>query len=109
MCRMGFVKCQGTTKKNKMTVENFDPVKADFLAEIEAAVKMEEIPPEMVFNWDQTGIHLVPASSWTMEKQGAECLEGAGLTDKRQITAVFCGTLIGEFLPVQLIYAGKTT
>ena len=27
---------------------------------------------------------------------------------KRQITAVFLGTLLGEFLPVQLIYGGKT-
>ena len=44
-----------------------------------------------------------------MEKQGAKRVEVAGMTDKRQITAVFCGTLMGEFLPVQLIYAGKTT
>ena len=27
---------------------------------------------------------------------------------KRQITAVLFGTLLGEFLPVQLIYGGKT-
>ena len=28
--------------------------------------------------------------------------------DKKQITAIFCGTAAGEFLPIQLIYAGKT-
>ena len=50
MHRMGFVKRQGMTKKSKMTVENFDQVKTNFLAEIEATVKMEEIPPEMGFN-----------------------------------------------------------
>ena len=52
-----------------MTMENLDQVKTNFLAEIEATVKMEEIPPEMVFNWDQTGIHLVPTSSWTMRSR----------------------------------------
>lgn len=51
---------------------------------------------------------LVPVSSWTMEKEGSKCVSIAGATDKRQITAVFCGTAIGTFLPVQLIYFGKT-
>jgi hypothetical protein len=31
-----------------------------------------------------------------------------GVNDKHQITAVFCGTLIGDFLPIQLIYEGKS-
>ena len=30
---------------------------------------MEEIPAELILNWDQTGIRLVPASSSTMEKE----------------------------------------
>ena len=29
--------------------------------------------------------------------------------DKRQITAVFAGSLSGDFLPPQLLYEGKTT
>ena len=29
--------------------------------------------------------------------------------DKRQMTAVFAGSLLGDFLPPQLIYEGKTT
>ena len=55
-----------------------------------------------------TGIHLVPVSSWTMELQGSKHVAIAGATDKRQITATFCGTAMGEFLPIQLIYGGKT-
>ena len=35
-------------------------------------------------------------------------MEMVGSNDKCQITAVFCGTMLGEFLPVQLIYKGKT-
>ena len=44
-----------------------------------------------------------------MEKCGAQRVEIAGVDDKRQITAVFCGTMLDEFLPPQLIYCGKTT
>ena len=43
-----------------------------------------------------------------MEKEGAKCIEIKGLDDKRQITAVFGGTLTGEFLPIQLVYQGST-
>ena len=71
-------------------------------------VTMEEVPPELVLNWDQTGIKLVPASSWTMERQGAQRVKMKGTNDKRQVTAVFCGSLLGDFLPVQVIYIGKT-
>ena len=31
-----------------------------------------------------------------------------GISDKHQITAVFCGAMTVEFLPPQLIYQGKT-
>ena len=31
------------------------------------------------------------------------------MDDKRQLTAVFAGTMKGDFLPPQLIYQGKTS
>ena len=70
---------------------------------------MEDIPPELVFNWDQTGISIVPGSSWTMEAKGSKRVEIVGISNKRQITVVFCGAMTGEFLPPQLIYQGKTS
>ena len=69
---------------------------------------MLEITPYLVINWDQTGIHYVPVSSWTMEIAGLKQVEIAGGDNKRQITVVFVGTLDGDFLPPQLIYQGKT-
>ena len=44
-----------------------------------------------------------------MAQKGAKRIELIGLGDKRQITAIVCGTLSGDFLPFQLIYTGKTT
>ena len=43
-----------------------------------------------------------------MEQWGAKRVELTGLNDKCQITAVFCGTLSGDFLSAQLVYQGKT-
>ena len=71
-------------------------------------VEVAKVPAELVFNWDHTGINIVPGSQWTMEEKGSKWVEVAGLNVKRQITAVFCASLTGEFLPVQLIYHGKT-
>ena len=42
-----------------------------------------------------------------MEKEGSKRVEIAGIDNKR-LTAVFAGTLVGDFLPPQLIYKGKT-
>jgi len=72
-------------------------------------VKFEKVPPELVFNWDLTRINIVLGSPWTMEGEGSKRIEVAGLNDMQQITAVFCPSLVGEFLPVQLNYQGKTS
>ena len=107
MHRMGFVKRRASTKA-KVSVSDFEALKAQFIYDIQVVVEMEEIPGELIINWDQTGIHYVPVSSWTMEREGSKRVEIAGIDDKRQITAVFAGTLVGDFLPPQLIYQGKT-
>lgn len=107
--RMKHVQRKSTTAKSKYTVANFAQKRKEFLQDIYDIVAMEEIPPELVLNWDQTGIKLVPSSSWTMERQGKKRVEMVGVNDKRQITALFCGTMLGDFLPVQLIYKGKTS
>ena len=67
---------------------------------------MEEIPSELIIYWDQTVIHEVPGSSWTMAKEGVDI---AGIDDKSQLTAVFGGTMAGDLLPPQLVYQGKTS
>ena len=106
--RMKFVRRKATTSKSKHTPIDFAKLKEAFLDDVRAVVNMEEIPAELILNWDQTGIHLVPASAWTMDQAGSKRVEIMGVNDKRQITAVFCGTLTGDFLPIQIIYQGKT-
>ena len=104
---MGLVKRRASTKA-KVDVKDFEEVKSQFLADIKTAVEMDEIPAQLIINWDQTGINYVPVSKWTMEKEGSKRVEIVGVDDKRQITAVFGCTMAGDFMPVQLIYKGKT-
>ena len=58
---MGYVK-RMTSTTAKVTVENFTSVKAQFLSDIQAFVELEEIPLELVFNWDHTDIQYVATS-----------------------------------------------
>ncbi len=107
--RMNFVQRKATTSLSRMSTANFNERKQQFLSDVRTTVIMEEIPGELVINWDQTGIKLVPSSTWTMEKKGERRVEMVGVNDKRQITAIFCGNALGDFLPIQLIYSGKTS
>lgn len=45
-----------------MIVTNFEAVKEQFILDVNAVVEIEDIPPELVFNWDQTGISVVSGS-----------------------------------------------
>ena len=106
--KMNFVKRKATTKKPKFTVSDFEELKSQYLMDIKAIVTMQDVPDDMVVNWDQTAIKYIPLSNWTMDKEGSKRVEVAGIDDKRQITATFAASLSGNFLPVQLVYEGKT-
>ena len=108
--RTGFIKRKATTKA-KVSVEIFAELKSDYLLKIKNAIAMDEIPAELVINFDQTALNIVPTSDWTMEAEGSKRVQIIAKDDKRQITctAVLAGTLDGDFLPCQIIYQGTTT
>ena len=75
--RMGFVKRRGT-KGVKTLKEDFDTIKAEFNERV-AAVKAEHnVSDELIINWDQTSVHMVPGGEWTMEQRGASQDHGPG-------------------------------
>ena len=59
--------------KEKVAIEAFETIKASFLDDVYATVVMEDIPHELIINWDHTGLHYVLVSSWTMEKKSSTC------------------------------------
>lgn len=69
---------------------------------------MNDIPLQMIFNWDQTALELVPTGQWTMNHVGDKVISIAQSSYKRQVTAVITATLTGELLAPQILYQGKT-
>lgn len=106
--RMGYSKRKATRAAKKVP-PNFEQIKTEFLLRIETVVRDNKIPPDLIFNWDQTGMRYVPVSDWTLEKTGAKQVSVTGLNDKREITLLLCGTITGYLMAPQVIYAGQTT
>ena len=50
--RMKFVKRKATTSKSKYTITNFAELKKSFLDKVVSTVKKEDIPAQLILNWD---------------------------------------------------------
>ena len=53
-----------------MDVKNFEETKKGFLLDVHNVMEMDEIPPDLVINFDQTAVHYVPVDNWMMAKEG---------------------------------------
>ena len=92
---LDWVKRRYTTAKREMNPALYEELTFSWKRKIANAIFEHKIQKEMILNFDQTGKwdHSVPI---------------ANVDDKRQITATFCVNIVGDFLPVQLIYGGVT-
>ena len=80
-----------------------------FLLEFNNAVEMDKVSQQLMINWDQTDINYIPVSSWFMEQEeGSKRVELLRKDDKQQLAALFACLMSGDFLPMQLVYQGKT-
>lgn len=86
----------------------YEECKFTFLNDIHKAIKKHAIPSELVLNVDQTPSSYVSVGRMTMTDKKTSSVPIKGLTDKRNITLTFTISLSGEFLPMQIIYQGKT-
>ena len=79
---MKFVQRRMTTAKSKYSSADLTGLKKIFLEEVVAVATMEEVPPELVLNCDQTGLRIIPSPTWTMAEQGSRRGDIAGAKDK---------------------------
>ena len=103
--RMGYTRRVATTPVPQGI---YDECRREFLNDIKEKMTLYSIPPELVLNSDQTPSSYVSVGKSTMHDRGANSVPIQGLKDKRNITLTFVVSLSGEFLPMQIIYAGKT-
>ena len=63
---------------------------------------------KLVLNLDQTLLSYVSPGEYIFDLKGSKTVPIKGVDDKRQITATFTVTASVSFLPILLIYSGKT-
>ena len=106
--RMGFKRRLRTTGKVEIPEGARKEAELLFLHNIVSVVERYEIPDSLIMNLDQTPLKYIPAMNHTLAKRNSKSVAIVGSTDKRSITGTFVITLDGRFLPMQLIYGGKT-
>ena len=88
-------------KRKATTFEKFTFQKAIYVYD-------HDIPTDLIINLDQIPLLYVSSGKYTFNMKGAKHVPIKGVDDKRQITATFAVSASGDFLPMQLIYAGET-
>ena len=106
--RMVFKKRMRTTGKVEIPEGARKEAELLYLHKIVKIVEKYEIPHSLIMNLDQTPLKYIPAMNHTMAKQNSKSVSIAGSSDKGSLTGTFTITLNGHFLPMQLIYGGKT-
>ena len=95
--------------KNRTFLEKFlKEEKFTFQRKISSVISDHDIPSELVLNVDQTPLSYVSPGKYTCSLKGAKNVPIKCLDYKRQIAATFVVTTTGSFLPIQLIYQGKS-
>ena len=104
---MNFVQRKGTKAAQKLP-ENFSEIKETFLCKIKEIVSQSNVPNDLIINFDQTNVYIVPVGDYILEDKGSKQIPIIGLEDKRQITVLLGCTLSCRLLPPQVIYTGST-
>ena len=105
---MNWTKRKGTTGKIEPSKQFLLEEKLTFRKKISGVIFEHDISKELIINLDQTPLSYVSPGKYTFDFTGVKTVPIEGIDDKRQITATFAISLSGEFLPIQVIYEGKT-
>ena len=70
--RYDLCKRKGTSGRAVINTEEILKVKNQFVKEINALVTEHEIPSELIINYDETGVPIIPTAHYTMAKKGAK-------------------------------------
>ena len=98
----------GTTAKIPVAPGLLKEEKLKFQRDIKTLQQQYDIPDELILNYDQTPLSYVCAPNHTLHTRGEANIPLIGKGKKKQITGTFTVTKSGDFLPMQIIYQGKT-
>ena len=92
-----------TTSKVPIPEKARKEIELRFMHKVVKKVEKHSIPHSLILNVDQTPSKYVPSARYTLAQRNSK-----EVPDKRAVTATFVETLDSKFLPMQLIYGGKT-
>ena len=104
----GYVRRFATTGKAEFPQDVKREAELLYIHDTVNLIETHKIPRLIVLNLDQTPVQHVPFGKTTLAKQNTSSVPVSSASDKRIVTATFTMTLDGKFLPMQLIYGGKT-
>ena len=105
---MGFMKRAATTGRPEISEGARKETALNFHHEIVSKFEKYQIPHLLILNIDQMFSKLAPTSRHTLVKKNSRHVCIAVSSYKQAITATSGITFSNEFLPMQLIYGGKT-
>ena len=105
---MGFVRRMKTSFKVSIPDGARKEIEFLFHHEIVSLIEEHDIPCSMIINIDQTPLKYVPTGNFTLAAKASTTATMEGGSYKRCITGTFGITFTNKFLPIQLIYGGKT-
>ena len=105
--RCNFFRRAGTTTRPPVPLGIYGECKLTFLTDINSCIAVHSIPLHLL-NANQTPSSYVSVEKTAMAARNSSSVPIKGLTDKRNITLTFVISLNGDFLPMQIIYQGKT-
>ena len=73
--RYGLVKRRGTSSRGAVDIEEVVGIKEKFVAECEEIILEKAIPKELMINYDETALPIVPTSDYTMDKKGKKTIK----------------------------------
>ena len=101
------IKRRDTTGKREMNPALYELI-FSCKRKIANAIFEHRIQKEMILNFDQTARGFTAWNKSTFTGKGVHSVPTANVDDKRQITATFCVKIVGNFLPVDVIYGSVT-
>ena len=102
------VRRMATTAKIPVAPGLLSEVKLDYQRKFKQLKTWHDIPEALILNFDQTPLPYVCSANHTLDIRGSKSVPIVGKGKKKQITGTFTVSMEGTFLPMQLIYAGKT-
>ena len=105
---LDWVKKRYTTAKREMNPALYEEWTFSWKRKIANAIFENKIQKEMTLKFDQTALGFTALIKSTITGKGIHSEPIANVDNKRQITATLCVDIVGNFLPVQLIYGGVT-